>query len=81
MAVGGAYWRVAIFHMVTADDAMYLTWRVRPNRPAAGNRRPIMTSVLSYAPVAAAACGVPHFPVWAAKVGYGALAAMSTTPR
>jgi len=60
---------------------MYLTWRVRTNRSAAGNRRPIMTSVLSYAPIAPAACGVPHFPVWAAKVPHGALAAINTTPR
>src|SRR5262249_14986946 len=33
----------------------------RPRRPAGGNRRPIMTSVLSYAPLAAAAFGAPRF--------------------
>src|SRR5215472_2982443 len=32
-----------------------------PHRPAAGNRRPIMTSALSCAPVAAAVFGVPQF--------------------
>jgi len=39
-----------------------------------------MTSVLSYALVAAAACGVPHFLVWATKVGYRAVVAVAAAP-